>query len=79
MLVEALGKLAIIYAELNKKGELLNTLNDLKSYTRKNIESLENASKIVELLIRECIPIGEDFIERLKVLIHEITRENELM
>ncbi|WP_456365881.1 glucodextranase DOMON-like domain-containing protein [Thermococcus sp.] len=76
LVVEALGKLALAYAELNDRAELLNTLNDLKFYTVQNLRDLGNAISTVEALIRENLPVGEDFIERLKVLVHEIKREN---
>ena len=76
LVVEALGKLALAYAELNNRAELLNTLNDLKFYTVENLSDLSNAIATVELLIKENLPVGGDFIERLEVLVHEIKREN---
>ncbi len=76
LVVETLGSLALAYAELNRKAELLNTLNDLKFYTVQNLSDLSNAISTVEALIRENLPVGEDFIERLKVLVHKIKREN---
>ncbi|NJE08484.1 PEGA domain-containing protein [Thermococcus sp. M39] len=76
MVVEALGKLALAYAELNRKAELLNALNDLKFYTVQNVTDLTNAISTVEALIKEDLPISEDFVERLKVLVHSIKREN---
>ncbi|WP_297489633.1 PEGA domain-containing protein [Thermococcus sp.] len=76
LVVEALGKLALAYAELNNRAELLNTLNDLKFYTVQNLGDLSNAISAVELLIKENLPVGSDFIERLEVLVHEIKREN---
>ncbi|NJF26148.1 PEGA domain-containing protein, partial [Thermococcus sp. Bubb.Bath] len=78
MVVETLGKLALAYAQLNNKAELLNTLNDLKFYTSQNIEDLGKAIETVEMLIKEDLPVSEDFIERLKVLIHNIRREEYL-
>ncbi|GAB6102214.1 hypothetical protein JCM16138_14370 [Thermococcus atlanticus] len=76
LVVETLGKLALAYAELNRKAELLNTLNDLKFYTVQNLGDLTSAISTVELLIRENLSVGGDFIERLKVLVHSIRREN---
>ncbi len=78
IVVETLGNLALAYAELNRKAELLNTLNDLKFYTVQNLADLTNAINTVEMLIRENLSVNKDFIERLKVLFHEIKRENEL-
>ncbi len=77
LVVETLGKLALAYAELNRKAELLNTLNDLKFYTVQNLADLMRAIENVEMMIRENLPVGNDFTERLKVLVHNIRRENE--
>jgi len=76
MVVESLGKLVLAYAELNRKAELLNTLNDLKFYTVQNLNDLSNAINTVELLIKENVPVGKDLMERLKVLVHNVMREN---
>ena len=77
-MVETLGKLALAYAQLNRKAELLNTLNDLKFYTVQNLTDLTNAIGTVEMMIKENVPVGDDFMERLKVLVHNIRRENEV-
>ena len=76
IVVETLGNLALAYAELNRKAELLNALNDLKFYTVRNLGDLSNAINAVEAMIKEGVPVSQDFIERLKVLLHEIKREN---
>jgi len=76
MVVESLGKLVLAYAELNRKADLLNTLNDLKFYTVQNLNDLSNAINTVELLIKENVPVGGDLMERLKVLVHNMMREN---
>lgn len=76
LVVETLGKLALAFAELNRKAELLNALNDLKFYTVQNLTDLTNAIGTVEMLIKEDLPISDDFVERLKVLVHNIGREN---
>ena len=76
IVVETLGNLALAYAELNRKAELLNTLNDLKFYTVQNLRDLSNAINTVETLFKEELPVPGEFIERLKVLIHNIKREN---
>ena len=76
LVVDTLSKLALAYAQLNKKAELLNTLNDLKFYTVQNLNDLTSAINTVELLIKENLPVSEDFMERLKVLVHNIKREN---
>ncbi|GAB6135195.1 protein kinase domain-containing protein [Thermococcus prieurii] len=76
LVVQTLSKLALAYAELNRKAELLNTLSDLKFYTTQHREELGRAIETLELMIRENLPVREDFIERLKVLLHKIEREN---
>ncbi|MCS7144444.1 MAG: hypothetical protein NZ879_05425 [Archaeoglobaceae archaeon] len=78
IVVETLCNLAIAYAELNKRAELLNTLIDLKFYTNKNINELLSAIQTVELIIKEGINIKIDFLDRLKVLLHRIKREHEI-
>ncbi len=75
--VETLGELALIHAELNKKAELLNVLNDLKFYTKDNLDDLLNAIERVEFMIEENIPIGKEYIDKLKILISNIKRENK--
>jgi hypothetical protein len=73
--IEKTAKLALLSARLNDKAELLNALEDLKFYTKKHHDELQNVISQVELMLKEGIPIGEDFIERLKVLLHRIERE----
>ncbi len=77
LVVETLGELALIYAELNKKAELLNVLNDLKFYTKDNLDDLLNAIERVEFMIEENVPIGKEYIDKLKILISNIKRENK--
>ncbi len=76
--VNSLSKLALAYAELNRKADLVNTLNDLKFYTNRHINELMNAIQIVEMYIKDGLPVGEEFIERLKILLHNIITENEV-
>ena len=76
LVVDTLGRLTLAYAQLNKKAELLNTLNDLKFYTVQNLNDLTSAINTAELLIKENLPVSDDFIERLKVIVHNIKREN---
>jgi len=76
LVVQTLSKLALAYAELNRKAELLNVLSDLKFYTTQHREELGKAMEALELMIKENLPVSEDFVERLKVLLHRIEREN---
>lgn len=76
--VEKTVRMALLNAGLNDKVELLNALEDLKFYTRENLEELLNAISQIELMIREGIPISGELIERLRVLLHRIQRENEV-
>jgi hypothetical protein len=47
----------------------------LKFYTKEHRDELQNVISQVELMLKEGIPIGEDFVERLKVLLHRVKRE----
>jgi len=76
--VEYLCELCTIYAELDRKPELLNCLGDLKLYCRESLNEIVNAAKSVELMIKERIPVSEDFCDRLKVVLHAAKRENEV-
>jgi serine/threonine protein kinase len=76
LVVQTLSRLALAYAELNRKAELFNTLNDLKFYTTQHRGELGSALETLELMIKENLPVTDEFIERLKVLLHEIEREN---
>ncbi|ALM75534.1 [protein ADP-ribosylglutamate] hydrolase [Thermococcus barophilus] len=73
--VEKTAKIALLSAKLNDKAELLNALGDLKFYTRENLESLLNAISQIEYMMKEGIPISDEFIDHLKVLLHKIERE----
>ena len=75
MVVEALGKLAILYAQNDMKADLLNCLHDLKFYTTKNVEDLMKAIEEAEFILKSGYLIPDDFVERLKVLIHKIKQE----
>jgi|GEM_PF-498860 len=75
---EAVGKttkIAILSAKLNDKAELLNALEDLKVYTRENLDDLLNAITQIEVLMKEGIPVSDNLIEKLKVLLHRIEME----
>ncbi|MEM3504660.1 MAG: protein kinase [Archaeoglobaceae archaeon] len=73
--VEKTAKIAILAARLNDKPEVLNALEELKLFTKQNLEDLLGAISSVELMIKEEIPIGDEFIERLRVLLSRIKRE----
>ncbi|MEM2503825.1 MAG: protein kinase [Archaeoglobaceae archaeon] len=73
--VEKTAKIAILAARLNDKPEVLNALEELKLFTKQNLEDLLGAVSSVELMIKEGIPIGDEFIERLRVLLSRIKRE----
>ncbi|GAB6102220.1 protein kinase domain-containing protein [Thermococcus sp.] len=68
-------KIAILSARLNDKAELLAALDDLKFYTRENLDDLLNAIAQVELLLKEGIPIGPEVEERVKALVLRIEGE----
>ncbi|ACS33301.1 PEGA domain-containing protein [Thermococcus gammatolerans] len=76
--VEKTARIAVLSARLNDKVGLLNALEDLKVYTRENLDDLLNAINQVEVRLKEGIPVSDDLIERLEVLLHRIQRENEI-
>jgi len=73
--VEKTAKIALLSAKLNDKAELLNALEDLKFYTRKNLDELLNVINQIEILLKEGIPVSDNLIEKLKVLLHRIEME----
>jgi len=73
--VEKTAKIALLSARLNDKAELLNALEDLKFYTRENLDELLNAISQIELMMKEGIPISDELIEQPKVLLHKIEKE----
>lgn len=77
-IIEKTAEIAVLRARLNDKAGLLNALEDLKFYTWKNLDDLLNAIAQVEMLLEEGIPVGNDLIERLTVLLHRIQRENDV-
>ena len=76
-LIDASVKLALNCARINDKVGLLDTLEVLRGYVRseENREELERAISYIEHLIKEGVPIGEDTLERLEVLLNRIRRE----
>ncbi|WP_083965028.1 outer membrane protein assembly factor BamB family protein [Thermococcus sp. PK] len=73
--VEKTAKIALLSARLNDKAELLNALEDLKVYTKENLDELLNAISQVEVMIKEAIPLSDEFVEGLRVLLHRIEKE----
>lgn len=74
--VEKTAKIAILSAKLNDKVGLINALEDMKFYTRENLDELLNAISQIELMMNEGIPISDDFVNMIEVLLHRIVREN---
>ncbi|AEO13933.1 protein kinase [Thermococcus sp. AM4] len=68
-------KIAILSAKLNDKAELLAALDDLKFYTRENLDDLLSAIAQVELLLKEGIPIGPEVEEKVRALVLRIEGE----
>jgi serine/threonine protein kinase len=77
MSVEILGKLLVIYAESDNKTELLKYLEDMKSYTIKNLDDISKAIEHLEFLRKNGSRVSEDFISLIDNLVHKIRRENE--
>ena len=68
-------KIAILSARLNDKAELLTALDDLKFYTRENLDDLLNAIAQIEMLLKEGVPISPEVEERVKALVLRIEGE----
>ncbi len=73
--VRQLCKNALINAKLNDKAELIIALEELKAFSKKHKDELEKLVERVELMVRERIPVGEELISGLKVLLHKIEKE----
>ena len=77
--VKHLCKLALLTARYDMKPELHNYLSDLKLYCDNNYTNdISNAIRHVEYLIKNNIPIDDDFLDRLSVILNNIMRENGL-
>ncbi|MBC7094470.1 MAG: protein kinase [Thermococcus sp.] len=68
-------KIVLLSAKLNDKAELLNALEDLRFYTKEHLTELQNVSSQIEFMIKEGIPISDEFVERLKILLHRIEQD----
>ena len=76
IVVELLGKLAIIHAETREKAELLNCLEDLKFYTVENREELVSTIDRLKYMIKENIDLSKQFVDVIKNIVHRIKRES---
>ncbi|MCQ1534471.1 serine/threonine protein kinase [Methanosarcina sp. KYL-1] len=70
--VEKTSKVALLYARVNEKPELLQALEDLGDYAGENRAELDSAVSQLEYMIRNGIPLGKEFEEGLKVLLGRI-------
>ncbi|WP_240922510.1 serine/threonine-protein kinase [Thermococcus sp. 9N3] len=76
-LVEGLGRNAVLSARLNDKAGLISALEELREFTREERGEVERAIETVELLLREGLPISQELVERVEVLVDRIKREVE--
>jgi len=76
-LVEQLSRNALLHAQLNDKAELINTLEDLKAFSKAHRNELENAISQFEVMMRESVPISRSTLDELRVLLHKVQREVE--
>jgi len=75
---EVIGKtatVALLYAGVNEKPELLKALGDLRGYAGENLPELDSAISQLEYMVRNGIPVGKEFEESLKVLLYRIESE----
>ena len=73
--VEKTAKVALLYAGVNEKPELLKALEDLRGYAGENLPELDSAISQLEYMVRNGIPVGKEFEESLKVLLGRIESE----
>ena len=69
------AKIALLYAGVNEKPELLGALEDLRGYAGENLQELDSAISQLEYMVRNGIPVGREFEEGLKVLLGRIEDE----
>ncbi|WP_440956544.1 serine/threonine-protein kinase [Methanosarcina sp. Mfa9] len=74
-MVEKTAKVALLYAGVNEKPELLKALEDLRGYAGENLPELDSAISQLEYMVRNGIPVGKEFEESLKVLLGRIEGE----
>jgi len=74
-LVATLGKNAVLSAELNDKAGLISALEELKEFTQREKEDIERAIETIELLMREGLPLSDELLERIRLLVDRIERE----
>ncbi len=74
--VRQLCKNALINAKLNDKAELIIALEELKAFSKKHKDELQKLIERVEFMVRERIPVGEELIDVLKVVLSRV--ENEM-
>ncbi len=73
--VKKTAKVALLYAGVNEKPELLKALEDLRGYAGENLPELDSAISQLEYMVRNGIPVGKEFEESLKVLLGRIESE----
>jgi len=69
------NKLAILYAQTNDKPGLIKMLEELKFYTKENLEELLSAIAHLEVMIAENISISPQFMDNLQLLLNRIEKE----
>ncbi|AKB24124.1 hypothetical protein MSMTP_0655 [Methanosarcina sp. MTP4] len=74
--VEKTAKVALLYAGVNEKPELLKALEDLRGYAGENLPELDSAISQLEYMVWNGIPVGKEFEESLKVLLGRIESES---
>jgi len=74
-LVETSTRLIVLYARSNDKAELANSLNDLSGFTEEHKKEIQASLSQIDLMLREGISIGDDFLSGLKILMHKIENE----
>ena len=75
MLLDTLGRLAIIFVNSGDKNGLLDILEDLKYFTKNNEKNISEAIKHLEYLIKNDCEASNQFNSEIKNIVHKMRRE----
>lgn len=73
--VEKGAQVALLHAKLNDRPALITALDDLKVLSAPHAEEIAQVIARLEYMVSEDIPIGEQFVASLEVLLSEVVKE----
>ncbi len=65
-------RIALLHAQLNDRVELITALNEIRLLTSHHREELDSAINQVQYMIAEDLPLGNDWIDQLRILLGKI-------